>query len=130
MRVLMEGLGLAGRDVRGNIVPVENPELAVEGLDERRQAFDPVAVVAVEHAVDIANFGLVDVAADDAVETALARLAGDRFLERRDVADRVLDFVLEKLRQRPVGQVEPGAQGVEVVVEPQRQRVEPVAEKG
>ena len=54
---------------------------------ERRQALDPVAVVAVEDAVDLADLGLVDVAADDAVEAAALRLVRDRRLERRDVAD-------------------------------------------
>ena len=68
-----------------NFVPAHDAQFAVGGFDERRQAFDPVAVVAVEDAVDVANLGLVDVAADDAVETAAARLARERLLEARDV---------------------------------------------
>ena len=34
-------------------------------------AFDPVAVVAVQRAADVAHFGTVDVAADDALQAAL-----------------------------------------------------------
>ena len=60
-------------------------------LDQGRAAFDPVAVVAVEDAADLADLGLVDVAADHAVDAAPPRLVGDRVLEVVDELDRVLD---------------------------------------
>ena len=50
-------------------------------LDQGGAALHPVAVVAVEDAVDLADLGLVDVAADDAVDAAPAGLVGDRVLE-------------------------------------------------
>ncbi len=87
-------------------------------LHQRRQALDPVAVVAVQHAVDVAHLGVVDVAADDALHAAPARLARDRDFEVADVADRALDLELEVLRQAPVRQAEPGAQRVERAVQP------------
>ena len=102
----------------------------VEILDQRGAAFDPVAVVAVEDAVDVADLGLVDVAADHAVDAAPARLAGHRVLEVADELDGVLDLVLQVGRQRPVGQAEPRRRPVEPGVEPQRTRVGPVAEDG
>jgi len=40
------------------------------------------------------HVGIVDVAADDAVDAALARLQRQRLLEAADDADRVLDLVL------------------------------------
>jgi hypothetical protein len=43
-------------------------------LHQRGEAFDPVAVVAVAHAADVADLRLVDVAAHHAVEAASARL--------------------------------------------------------
>jgi hypothetical protein len=75
-------------------------------LDQRRQAFDPVAVIGVEDAADVAQLGMVDVAADHAVHAALARLAGHRFLEIAHVADRALDLQLQVFGQAPVRQPE------------------------
>ena len=59
-----------------------------------------------------------------------ARLGGERLFERGDVADGILDLVFQKLGQRPVGQAEASAQRIEMVVETQRQGVEPIAEVG
>ena len=64
-----------------DFVPAHDAQFAVGGFDERGQTFHPVAVVAVHDAVDVANFGLVDVAADDAVEAAALGLPRERFLE-------------------------------------------------
>jgi hypothetical protein len=36
-------------------------------FDQRRQTFNPVAVVAVQHIIDCADFGMVDVAANHAL---------------------------------------------------------------
>ena len=69
-------------------------------LDQRGEALDPVAVVGVEDAVDLAQLGMVDVPADDAVHTALARLARQRLFEVADIADRPLYLVLQEARQR------------------------------
>ncbi len=52
---------LAPRDLLG---PVEDLHPPVEMLDQRGAAFDPVAVVPVFDAVEQAEFGGVDVAAD------------------------------------------------------------------
>ena len=82
-------------------------------LDQGRAAFDPIAVVGVGDAVHVAQFGGVDVPADDAVEPAPARLCHDRLFVTRYVLDRVLDLVLEEGRQRPVRQTEPVARDVE-----------------
>ena len=71
-----ERLGLGG--VAAVPRPIDDLQLAVGMLDERGQALDPVAVVGVEHAVDVAHLGVVDVAADHAVDAAPARLACQR----------------------------------------------------
>ena len=97
-------------------------------LDQRRQALDPVAVVRVQHAVDVAQFGVVDVAADHALQPTLACLARHRGLEVADVAHRALHLQLQIFRQAPVRQPHARAQRVQVSVELQRELVQRVAE--
>ncbi|KAG0940826.1 hypothetical protein G6F31_015098 [Rhizopus arrhizus] len=75
--------------------PVQQLQLAVVGFGQGGQAFYPIAVIAIQDAAHVAQFGLVDVPADHAVQAAAARLAGQRFLEIRDEGDGVLDLVLE-----------------------------------
>src|SRR6478736_5395660 len=55
------GLGLAAGDL---LVPVEDLHPPVEVLDQRSAAFDPVAVVVIDDAFEIAHLGGVDVPAD------------------------------------------------------------------
>ena len=81
-------------------------------------------------AVESADLGLVDVAADDAVAIAPPRFVGHHFLERGDEADRVLDLVLDVLRQRPVGVAHARAQAVEPAVQRQDHGVAAVAQIG
>ena len=97
-------------------------------LDQRGQALDPVAVVGIGQAVDHPQLGMVDVAADHAVDAAPARLADHRQLEVVDEADRTLDLELQVARERPVGQPQARAGRVQHPVEPQRQLVEAVAD--
>ncbi|ABA51161.1 hypothetical protein BURPS1710b_1413 [Burkholderia pseudomallei 1710b] len=126
------GFGLArqrgGR--RAHHGPVDDLQLALHRLDERGQALDPVAVVAVQHAVDVADLGLVDVAADDAVAAAAARFVGHHCFERRNEVHGVLHLVLQVLRQRPVLEAEAAPDPVEPAVEHEDQRVQRVAEIG
>jgi hypothetical protein len=110
--------------------PRDDRQLAGVVLDERGQALDPVAVVAVENAVDVADFGLVDVPAHDAVAAAAARFVGHHALELRDEVHRVLDLMLQVLRQRPVVEAELRAHAIEPAVEQQDHRVGGVAEIG
>jgi hypothetical protein len=116
-----------GGPVRG---AVHDAQPAVEVLDQRGAAFDPVAVVAVEDAVDRADLGVVDVPAHHAVDAASSRLARHRVFVVVDELHRVLDPVLEVRRQRPVGQAELAPAPVERGVDAQRRAVGPVAEDG
>ena len=99
-------------------------------LDQRGEAFDPVAVVAVQHPVDLADLGVVDVPAHDAVEAAFARLGGQRGLEVAHVADRTLDLELQEARQAPVRQTEPRARRIEAAVQLEREFIGGVARIG
>src|SRR5487761_2692512 len=69
-----EGQAVAGR-------PVDQFEPSVVVLHQRGAAFDPVAVVDIQHAAHLAHLGMVDVAAHDAVEAAPSRLGGERGFE-------------------------------------------------
>src|SRR5215469_4181439 len=75
--------------------PVEDLEAPVGMLDQRRAALHPVAVVAVEHVVEPPDLGLVDMAADHAVDLAPAGFFGQRHLEIVDILHGVLDPALE-----------------------------------
>ncbi len=78
--------------------PIDDLQFAIVILDKRRATFDPIAVIAVENAVEIADGGTMDMAANDTVELALTRLLHHRPFEAADVFDGVLDLVLEKRR--------------------------------
>ena len=60
-------------------------------LDHRRAGLHEVASVDVGDPLDLADRGVVDVAAHHAGAAPLARLRGKRALEGADEADRVLD---------------------------------------
>ena len=64
------------------LVPAEDLERAVGALDDRRAAFHPVARVDVVDAADALDRGVVDVAADDAVDLAARASAASDLLER------------------------------------------------
>jgi hypothetical protein len=55
------------------VEPVNQLELAVVMLDERGAALDPVAAIAIENAAEIANFRVMDMAADNAIDAAPRR---------------------------------------------------------
>ena len=57
--------------------PVKDFHRAVEMLDDGRAAFDPVAGVDVVHAAQLLDRGMMDMAADDAVDVggALPRVS-------------------------------------------------------
>ena len=51
-------------------------------FDQRRAAFDPVTVIDVEHAVDLAHFGMMNVPADHAIEPTPTGLVRERHLDQ------------------------------------------------
>ena len=70
--------GLADRDgdrnaghLLAHLRPIDQAQMAVEILDQRGAAFDPVAVIAVENTVDLADLGAMDVSAHHGVDVAL-----------------------------------------------------------
>src|SRR5271165_6213288 len=77
----MNGAGMSGRSRQPDLArceegqpvqcgPVDQLQPAVMVLDERGAAFDPVAVIEIQHTLHLAHFGMMDVAADHPVEAA------------------------------------------------------------
>ena len=69
-------------------------ELTLVGFDQRRQAFNPVTVVAVERAIDFSHLGFVDVATHHTVKSALAGLLSHSHFKAVDKRHGVFNFVL------------------------------------
>src|SRR6202021_1995730 len=97
--------------------PGDDLQPSVEMLDKGRTALDPIAIVAIEDAAQVADFGMVDVATNDAVEAAFARLVGQRFSARPDILHSVLHLQLQVSRKRPVLIAEHATQYVEIAVD-------------
>jgi len=83
---------------------VDDFEATVVVLHQGGQRLHPIAVVTVQHTLDLADLGMVDVPAHHPVGTALSCLSRHCHLKVADIADSALDFELEVARQTPVGQ--------------------------
>ena len=90
-------IGQTGRAAGG--LPLDDLQFAFEGFHQGGEAFHPVAVVAVDDAVDGLDLRLVDVPANHALESAAARLARHGILESGHEIDRVLGLVFQVLRE-------------------------------
>ena len=108
--------------------PPHDLHSAARVLGERRAAFNPIAVVAIENAANSPYFRVMDMAADDAVEAARARFAGERLFEIADEAGGVLHLQFEIGGERPIGQADAPPHGVENIVRGQRKPIGPIAE--
>ena len=70
----------------------------VQVLDQRAAAFDPVAVVAIQDAINLTHLGAVNVAADNALVATALGLLRNRHLKICHVIQGRLDPVLEVRR--------------------------------
>src|SRR5271165_1228609 len=109
--------------------PIDKLEPAIEMLDERGAALDPIAVIAIKHTVHLANLGVMDVAADDTINTTTVRLGGHRIRERADVLHCVFHPVLEIGGKRPVLISQATPHYIEIAVEPKCSGVCAIAEQ-
>src|SRR5262249_756831 len=90
-----------GRLVGAWLGPAHELEPTVEMLDHRRAALHPVAAIDVVQTTVLANHGMMDVPANNAVNAATASLGGERVLVGADEVDRVLHLELGPLGKRP-----------------------------
>lgn len=99
-------------------------------LDNRGAAVDPVTAVDVGDAIELAQCGSVDVAADHAVDAALARVMYDRVLEIENETHGALDLALRIAGERPVaGHAQEPAQGRQPQIEVHEDVVGPVPQE-
>ena len=87
-----------GRLEKGQAVerrPVDQLQPPIVVFHQRGAALYPVAVVQIQHAVDLAHFRVMDVAAYDAVETAPAGFVRQRGLETVDGFDGAFHLPLQ-----------------------------------
>ena len=110
--------------------PAQNLHMAAGIFDKGAAAFNPVSVVQVEDIADPADFGMMDVTADHAIDAAPGGLVGDDLLEAGNVLGGVLDLVLQPGRQRPVGQAHTLSDRKQKRVGAQHQGIGAVAQMG
>ncbi len=104
--------------------PPHDLEPSIEILDHRGAAFDPVATIDVAQCEIVADYGMMDVSANDPVEGATPpRFRGERPLVLPDEGDRILDFQLGPFRERPVGQTKNASDPIEIGIDPNREIV-------
>ena len=96
---------------------VDEFDLAVEILNQRRAAFDPVAAVQVLHAVNHLHLGAVNVAADDAVRLVAAGHGSERGFVFGDILDGGFGLGFEVRGERPVAKTQRAPQPVEIEIE-------------
>ena len=99
-------------------------------LHQGAQAFDPVAIIAVQNAANLPHFRPVNMAANDTVVAAVARLVGQCDFKIGDEIHRHLDLVFEVGRERPIRETQALANQIEIAVNPQSQLVGVVAQVG
>src|SRR5215475_4465651 len=109
--------------------PANDLETAVEVLNHRGAALDPVAAIDIAAAGIIPDHRMMDMTADDAVHAVPFRFGRDCLLIVADEVYRVLDLQLGPLRQRPVGEAELATDDVQRRVAPDRDVIGLVAEQ-
>lgn len=103
---------------------------AVEVFDEGGAGFNPVAAVEIGEVVDFANFGFVDVAADDAIGPVAAGLAHHGLFVVDDKADDVFHAAFDVGREGPFRKAESAADSVEETADVNHEVISVVAEDG
>ncbi len=85
-------------------------------LGQRRAALNPVAAIHVADTEIVMDHGVMDMAANDAINIPALRFRCKRLFEGTDIVDGVLDLALCLLRQRPIRKPEPTADRVEIAI--------------
>lgn len=78
-------------------------------FNESGAAFHPVAIIHIGDSVNPAHFCHMDMAADCAIKALTTAIVCDVQFEIMNVIERPLGPFFERLRKRPIWQVEPGA---------------------
>src|SRR5258708_3715582 len=97
-------------------------------FDKGRAAFNPVSIVEIKNVSDPADLCLMDMAADDAVQTAQFCNLCDRIFEAADIFHGVFHGVLQPCRQRPVRKPQQMTYAMQQLVQLERALVGPGAQ--
>jgi len=114
----------------GEVLPGDDFKLTLRVFGQCRAAFDPIAIIAIKDAVYVSDLGVMDVAADNAIDAALAGGAGDGLFIVGDIFNGVFDPGFEISRQRPIRTAKGAADDMEPIVERQRHAVGLIAQPG
>ena len=90
----------------GQLRPLDDLQPAARIFDKSGAAFNPIPVIAIKNTVNQLCFGVVDMAADDAVQAARLRFPRQSMLKTGDVGDGILYLPLQIGRERPIGQAQ------------------------
>lgn len=74
---------------------MQDLEASIEVFDHRRTTLHPVAIVAIDDPLAIADLGRVNVTADDAIEATAPRFANDGLFIIADVLDGIFDLMFQ-----------------------------------
>ena len=99
-------------------------------LDQGRAALYPIAIVAIKHTIDGANFCAVNMTAHHALVATFFRLMGHSVFKVGDEVQCLLHFAFQIGRQGPIRQTHMAAQTVEMPVQAQGQFIQGVAQVG
>lgn len=80
-------------------LPAHQLQMPIMVFDKGGVAFNPITIIAVQNAVDIAHFCMVDMAAHDTLQTPAAGLCGHGHFKVADIGQGFFDPTLEVGRQ-------------------------------
>ena len=99
-------------------------------LHKRTQTLHPIAVIAIKHAIDVSNLGMVNVPTNHAIKSTLFSLLCYCQLKVGNKVDCFLDLQLQVRRKTPVRPAPATAQTINPSVHSQREFVKPVPNIG
>lgn len=102
---------------------------AIHVLHQRGAALDPVTVVHVAYAVDVADLRGVDVSADDTIITFFPAVAGQGALEFKHEIHGAFDSVLEISAEAPVAKPQPVPDPVVATVQHQHEIIGTISQE-
>ena len=109
--------------------PFKEFQSPIKVLDERAATLDPIAIVAVQDAVDVPHLGAVNMTTNHPVVTPFSRFIGHSDLKVCDEIQGLFHFVLQVTRKRPIRQPQTSAQVVQMAVQLECEFVQVVADK-
>lgn len=115
-------------------VPVRCPpyqfKLAVLVFNQGGSALYPVAIIAIQNAIDVAHFGVMDMSTNDPLKPPTSGFRGHGRFKVIHIGQCLFHPALEVRRQGPVRQPKTRAQMIQVAIEPQSELVQVVPQIG